>query len=577
MTQRLCIAAGQYSDKGIKAKNQDYLGLVSPTPPQLILKGITAAIADGISSSDVSHIASETAINSLLEDYYCTSETWTVQHSGEQVMRAINGWLYSQTRRSEFRFDINRGYVCTLSALILRGHNAHIFHVGDSRIYRLRDQALEQLTSDHRLWESAEKSYLARAMGMAESVEVEYRHTSLQAEDVFILTTDGIYEYVTPEYLRETIRQHADDLDNAAEQIARHALDNGSDDNLSIQLIRMTAVPDSSQTSLLPDVTRLPLPPALEPGMTFDGYEIIRNLHTTSRSHVFLARDLPSNEKVVLKLPSVEQQHNEDYLERLMMEEWIGRRIQNAHVIQPWIPDRPRQYLYTVSEYFEGRTLAQWLRDNPKPTLEQVRVIIDQVARGLRAFHRLEMLHQDLKPDNLMIDDEGRLKIIDFGSTSVRGLAEIGLDNSNELPGTALYMAPEYFLGQGGQPQSDQFSLGVLAYHLLSGKFPYGVEVARCKSVSAQRRLQYRSILVDEESEVPAWVDDAIQKATRIDPYKRYDDMFEFVHDLHTPNQDFLRKARPPLMERNPVAFWQGAAIIELVVLLILAYQLVVG
>ncbi|MDO6806411.1 hypothetical protein Q4595_28395, partial [Wenyingzhuangia sp. 1_MG-2023] len=84
------------------------------------------------------------------------SEAWTAQHSGEQVIRAINGSLYLKNQRSDFRFDINRGYVCTLSALVLRGCDGYVFHVGDSRIYRLREQTLEQLTSDHRLWESSE-------------------------------------------------------------------------------------------------------------------------------------------------------------------------------------------------------------------------------------------------------------------------------------------------------------------------------------------------------------------------------------------------------------------------------------
>ncbi|MDO6681677.1 bifunctional protein-serine/threonine kinase/phosphatase [Oceanobacter sp. 5_MG-2023] len=577
MAHDLCIAAGQYSDKGLKNSNQDSLGLVTPAPSLLAFKGVSAAIADGISSSNVSHIASQTAIDTFLEDYYRTSEAWTAQHSGEQVIRAINGSLYLKNQRSDFRFDINRGYVCTLSALVLRGCDGYVFHVGDSRIYRLREQTLEQLTSDHRLWESSEKSYLARAIGMSEQVEIDYRHTSLQANDVFILATDGVYEYVTPEYLRATIHQYPDDLNHAATLIARQALDNGSDDNLSIQLIRVTALPDRKQASLLHDMSLLALPPGLEPGMTFDGYRIIRNLHTSSRSHVFLARHLQSNDRVVLKLPSGELQQDAGYLERLMMEEWIARRIQNAHVIQPYVPEQPRQYLYIASRYFEGQTLTQWLQDNPRPTLEQVRHIIDQIARGLRAFHRLDMLHQDIKPDNVMIDAEGRLMIIDFGSTIVRGLAEIGLDNSNEFPGTALYMAPEYFLGQRGQLQSDQFSLGVLAYHMLTGQFPYGVEVARCQSVAAQKRLRYRSILVDEHTEVPAWVDDAIQKATCIDPYKRYEDIFEFVHDLRTPNQNFLNKTRPPLMARNPVLFWQSAAALELLLLILLAHQLLVG
>lgn len=575
MTTRLSIASGQYSDKGRKTLNQDCFGLTEPVTSQRSVKGITAAIADGISSSNVSQVASEMAIRNFLEDYYATPETWTVQRAGSQILHAINAWLYSQSRRSEFRYDLNRGYVCTFSALVLREHTAHLFHAGDTRIYLLRQQGLEQLTTDHRVWESSQKSYLARALGMADTLEVDYRSLPLHLDDIFILATDGMFEFVTPEFLRLSIHQNLSDLDHAARLIADNALAQGSDDNITLQILHVTELPDSTQQNLVPEARELPLPPVLDAKMAFDGYTIIRNLHTSSRSHVFLAEDNDSGQPVVLKVPSVEQQHDQTYLDRLMMEEWIARRIHSLHVIQPHLPERQRHYLYTASEYLEGQTLAQWIKDNPQPTLEQVRDIIEQVARGLRAFHRQEMLHQDLKPDNIMMDRQGTLKIIDFGSTHIVGLANILADHEQALPGTALYMAPEYFLGMGGSRASDQFSLGVLAYHLLTGTFPYGTQLARCQSAAAQRRLQYRSILIDEETEIPAWVDDAIHKATRIDPYKRYPDLFEFVHDLSTPNQEFLRKTRPPLAERNPVAFWQAIAIIEMIVVLILLYKLI--
>ena len=77
-----------------------------------------------------------------------------------------------------------------------------------------------------------------------------------------------------------------------------------------------------------------------------------------------------------------------------------------------------------MTEFIEGQTLKQWMIDNPKPDLETVRGIVEQIAKGLRAFHRKEMLHQDLRPDNIMIDKTGTAKIIDFGSTKITGVAE---------------------------------------------------------------------------------------------------------------------------------------------------------
>ena len=126
----------------------------------------------------------------------------------------------------------------------------------------------------------------------------------------------------------------------------------------------------------------------------------------------------------------------------------------SPHVLKPCVPTRTRQYLYVVMEYIEGQTLAQWMQDNPRPDLPTVRRIVEQIGRGLQAFHRMDMLHQDLRPANIMIDATGTVKIIDFGSTRVAGLAEGAVAPQDEpLLGTAQYTAPEYFLGESGSAQ----------------------------------------------------------------------------------------------------------------------------
>lgn len=570
MMQSLKVSCGQYSDKGCKDVNQDFHGFSIPPEPALSLKGIAVAIADGISSSTVSQQASAMAVSGFLEDYYCTSEAWSVQKSGERVLAACNSWLHSATLRSEHRYDFNRGYVCTFSGLVIKANVAHLFHVGDSRIYRLRFNALEQLTNDHRMWESRHKSYLSRAMGMAERLEPDYRALPVNSGDVFILATDGIYEFADPHVMIETIRRH-NNLDEAARLIIQEALAKGSDDNLTIQIIRIDQLAAAANQDLLRQVEGLPLPPILEARMSFDGYRIVREISATPRSHVYLAIDEASNEQVVLKTPSIDRGNDTEYLERFMMEEWIARRINSPHVLKPSRRQRKRNYLYIAMEFIDGQTLAQWLRDHSKPDLESVRNIVEQIARGLMAFHRMEMLYQDLKPDNVMIDNTGTVKIIDFGAVRVAGLMEMHPDNpGNPMLGTALYMAPEYFLGEPGTGRSDLYSLGVLTYHMLSGQFPYGAEVAQCRTEMAQRRLNYQPLLptLDDEQEIPAWLDFCLRKATQPSPWKRYAEFSEFLFDLRQPSREFLNQSKPPLIKRNPVAFWQGVALIELLTIL---------
>lgn len=573
MPNKLNLAIGQYSDQGRKAINQDFFGITIPKEPQLSLKGVAIAIADGISSSSVSQIASETAVKSFLEDYFCTSEANSVKNSALQVITATNSWLHNLTQQSQYRYDKDRGYVCTFSAIIIKSSTAHIFHIGDSRIYRLRDNQLEQLTQDHRHSVTETESYLSRAMGIGSQLEIDYQALAIHKGDIFILTTDGIYEFVSTDFIITKIAAHSNNLNKAAKEIVDAAYVKGSEDNLTIQIVRIDEMGITDAKEIYDQLNDLPFPPILEARTIFDGYQILREIHATSRSHVYLARDIGTNEQVIIKTPSIDLRSDTAYLERFLMEEWIARRINSAHVLKPCKQTRKRSYIYIVTEYIEGQTLTQWLIDNPKPDLETVRGIIEQIAKGLLAFHRKDMLHQDLRPENIMIDTTGTVKIIDFGSTRVAGIVEMSGNNDQQpILGTAQYSAPEYFLGENGTTASDIFSLGVIAYQMLSGKLPYGAQVAQAKTKAAQNRLSYASVL-DDEREIPVWIDDVLKKAVQSNPYKRYQELSEFTTDLRRPNQAFLNKTRPPLLERNPALFWKSISFFLLGIIILLLFK----
>ncbi len=574
MAKDLKISVGQYSDKGRKDVNQDFHGVLVPKEPLLSAKGIAIALADGIGSSEVSQIASEFAVRGILDDYYCTSEAWSVKRSVERVLTATNAWLHSRTQHSQYRYDKDRGYVCTLSVLVIKSTTAHIFHVGDTRIYRVHGDELEQLTQDHRVWVSGGQSYLSRAVGFNPQIEIDYQALPLKEGDLFVLASDGVYEFISDARIADAVQRGRDDLDGAARSIVAQALAQGSDDNLTVQIIAIEALPQHHAAEVHKQLSVLTLPPLLEPRASFDGYTIVRALHASHRSHIYLAQDAQTQSLVALKTPSVDLQGDPAYLERFLLEEWVARRIDSAHVLKPCMQTRERRHLYVAMEYVDGQTLAQWMIDNPKPSLETVRGIVEQIAKGLQAFHRLEMLHQDLRPNNIMIDKTGTVKIIDFGATRVAGIVETAApDLPGNILGTAQYTAPEYFLGDAGTERSDQFSLGVITYQMLCGKLPYGAEVAKAATRVAQDRLQYASVLQDDR-EIPVWLDGVLAKAVHPSPRKRYEALSEFVHDLRQPNQAFLSRTKPALVERNPVLFWKCvSALLSATVLLLLFAQ----
>ncbi len=570
MHKQLKLTIGQYSDKGRKENNQDFHDIRIPQEPQLSNKGIAIAIADGISSSEVSQVASKVSVTSFLNDYFSTPDTWSVKKSGQRVLASTNSWLNSQSRQSQYHYDKNRGYVCTFSGMIIRSSTAHIFHAGDTRVYRLREENMEQLTEDHRLWVSSDKSYLSRALGMDSNLNADYKSLQVKENDTFIFMTDGVYEFVKTDFIIKSLEENDKDFEVVAKIIAEKAYENKSDDNLTIQILRVDTLAEKEQDEIQKELSEKPLPPILEARMVFDGYTVIRELSASSRSHVYLCTDNETQNSVVLKIPSIDLKDDKKYLERFMMEEWIAIRINNAYVAKSYLQTRKRNYLYTVSEYIKGQTLEQWMIDNTNPSLEVVRGITEQIAKGLQAFHRQEMIHQDLRPQNIMIDNAGNVKIIDFGSTRVDGIMDIntGMQEENIL-GTALYSAPEYFLGKIGSTRSDIFSLGAIVYQMLSGELPYGVEVARSTTKSAQNRLKYRSLDRDDKG-IPIWVDESLRKALAIDPYERYDVLSEFVYDLRHPKAEFLNKKRAPYVERNPVIVWKVISFVLFVIIIVL-------
>lgn len=553
----LAVTLGQHSRAGRKGVNQDFHGALLPGEPLRSSKGVAVALADGIGSSAVSQVASAAAVRGFLDDYYATSDAWSVRRSAQRVLAATNSWLHAQTQRSHARFDKDRGYVCTFSALIAKGREVHLLHVGDARIYRLHGQALEQLTQDHRVHLSSVESYLARALGAGPGVEIDYRCLPAEAGAIYLLATDGAYGHLDAAAVHAALAQCSDDFDAVAQALVDLAQARGSDDDLTVQLLRIDTLPEATPQMLQQLREGLSLPPPLSPRMQFEGYTVLRELHASARSHVHLAVDDASGQQVVLKTPSIDLREDPAYLDRFLLEEWVARRITSAHVLKAAAVERPRRHVYVAMEFVDGLTLAQWMTDHPRPSLDRVRSIVAQVAKGLQAFHGKEMLHQDLRPENVMVDASGTVKIIDLGATHVAGLAEGGRDaRAQAIAGTLQYTAPEYFVGSGGTARSDLFALAVLTYQMLTGRLPYGLQVVQLRTPADLKRLRYVP-LRHLRPELPDWLDAVLLKALQPNPLKRQEAVSEFAHDLQAPGREFQRQRQPPLVERHPVAFWQ--------------------
>ena len=535
---KLAVSYGGASLAGRRTVNEDAFAASPPHP----LKGAVAVIADGLSSCERADKASQTAVTEFIDEYLATPETWSVKTSAARVLNALNRW-----------FCHHDGMATTVSALVAKGRTAHIFHVGDSRVYRLRGGDLEQLTRDH-----LRRTTLTNALGTELDLQVDYHVEDLLAGDVFVLTTDGVHGVLPTQRLRHRVTaalaEHGT-LERASRAVLDAAFQHGSEDNLSCLLMRVEQMPDEDIDEAHRRLTRQVIPPVLPAGARIDGYRVVRTIASGTRSHIYLVED-PDGRRLALKAPSESFAEDAVYLDGFIREEWIGKRIDHPGVMKI-LPRPESRFLYLVAEHIEGQSLRQWILDNPQPAIDDVRRMVGDIAKALRAFQRLQIVHGDLKPENVMIDRDGNAKIVDFGTARIQGFDEQGdVVQATHPAGSVGYVAPECLQGQQPTHSADIYALGVVAYEMLAGSLPHKPPLAQ--DAKAHLNRPYRPLAKAGRADVPKWVDLALAKATAQNPINRYEALSELTTDLSHPNPELVRRAESaPLLEKNPALFWQ--------------------
>ena len=289
MTQTLRVTLGQHSRGGVHGVNQDFrwrhAAPRAPAQPQGHCGGVGRWhwLQPGQPGGQRGRSAQFSG--RLLRHQRCVVGA----PLRPTVLGATNAWLHAQTMRSHARFDKDRGYVCTFSALVVKGREVHVLHVGDARIYRLQGAAWEQITEDHRVHLSSVESYLGRALGTGPHIEIDYRCLEAEAGDLYLLATDGAYTHLDAASAHSAVQQFPDDLDAAAQALVDIAQARGSEDDITVQLLRIDGLPQAQP--LLGLRQELALPLSLTERMSFEGFRVVRELHVSDRSHVHLAVD----------------------------------------------------------------------------------------------------------------------------------------------------------------------------------------------------------------------------------------------------------------------------------------------
>lgn len=556
------VGIGLASERGGRPANEDYAGVYLGTPTEQRRHGMIAAIADGVGGARGGRIAAEVAVRGFIDGYLNGSDLLGVRRHAGATLAALNQWLHAQGRSD----PALQGMATTFSALILRGRVAHVVHVGDSRIYRLRGDDLELLTIDHTPGKAGLPNMLTRALGAEETVRVDYRVESVLEHDRFLLCTDGVHGALPEAELMALLAQRATSQ-TAARQSVEAALDETRGDNATAIIVDVLSLQAPDRIDIEEAIAGLPLLATPVSGATVDGFELGQVLSDGRYSRVFRAVDGTTGVDVVLKFPKEAVAAESIYRQAFVRESWVASRVRSPWIGEVLDPGPERQTcLYTVMPYYAGITLERRLQRRPPLSFAEGLEIAVKLARAVTTLHRARIIHRDIKPDNVILQRDGGVRLVDLGVARLPEIEEFPIAHA---PGTPSYMAPELLEGAGGDEQSDQFALGVTIYRMFSGgAYPYG-EI----EPFARPRFGPPTPLGKHRPDLPAWLDQTLSRAIAVAPAARFGDVLELAvvleHGLARGAP--MRAPARSLYERNPLRFWQSlAALLALGLLLAL-------
>lgn len=259
-----------------------------------------------------------------------------------------------------------------------------------------------------------------------------------------------------------------------------------------------------------------------------DRYEIIRMIGEGGMANVYLAQDTILDRKVAVKILRGDLAGDEKFVRRFQREAISASSLTHPNIVEMYDVGEDDGKYFIVMEYVDGKTLKSLIKRRGALTLPEVIDIMMQLTSGLACAHDSYIIHRDIKPQNIMILDDGKVKITDFGIAMALNSNE--LTQTNSVMGSVHYLPPEQANGNGATIKSDIYSLGILMFELLTGKLPFKGENA-VEIAIKQMKEQIPSVC-KINPDIPQSVENIILKACAKNPKNRYDNVLEMREDL---------------------------------------------
>jgi serine/threonine-protein kinase len=381
------------------------------------------------------------------------------------------------------------------------------------------------------------RSVLTRSLGNEPIIRADYHTAQVTPGDVLIQCCDGVWAKINEGEIQNLVGRLQPD--EACREIITLAERRGADDNLSVQIVRIDAIERLSYYRGLPTYQKESpniMGHELEVGQTLDGrYRITDIVAKSGMATIYKANDVQDNSVVALKVPFMQFESDPGFYSRFQREQAIGKALSHPYILRIIDPgEQRRSRPYMVMEYLEGQTLGHLMQSvRPMPEPDALK-IASRICEALHYMHEHEVVHRDLKPDNVMICNDGTIRIMDFGIAKFEGQRRLTYGGFTPAMGTPDYMAPEQVKGKRGDARTDIYSLGAILYEMATGSVPF--EGANPFIIMSSRLSGDPVAPRKRNPKISPQVEEIILHAMSRNPQERYESAMAMKQELDNPS-----------------------------------------
>jgi serine/threonine protein phosphatase PrpC len=533
-----------------RENNEDSVGIFLPDAVELWRShGALVVLADGMGGQVRGEVASRMVCDKMVESFTAAAAMTAPEKVLQDAVRSATLAVYDDNMNHHREWG---KMATTLTASVFRNDEVTVAHVGDCRVYLIQQSAIRQLTTDHSYAatqlklglitladaaESAFRSVLTRSIGNDPFVRADIITAKVGVGDVIVQCCDGLWSKVTDWEILAIAGKHTPE--DACAELIRLAEKRFADDNLTVQVVRISDIERLSNyrgPAYYWKESDGHMGEELETGQTLDArYRITEIISKSGMATIYKAADLTDEKTVALKVPFLRFESDPGFFSRFEREQKIGHTLSHRYVLHLLdTPDQSKSRPYMVMEYLEGQTLGQLMAAvNPMPVNDALEITA-RICEGLQYLHENNVVHRDLKPDNIMLCKDGTIRIMDFGIAKYDGQRRLTFGGFTPTMGTPDYMAPEQVRGKRGDKRTDLYSLGIILFEMVTGKTPFQGEnpfIIMNSRITGDPPAprQFNAAITPQVEEI-------ILHATARQPEDRYQDAAEMHTDLVNPN-----------------------------------------